>query len=72
MELNRNSTFDLTPREREVLAELVHGRATKAIAKLLIISEATVTNHLHHIYRKLGVKSRVEAAIWALTNGIER
>ena len=62
----------LTHREREVLAELVRSHSTKAIATSLVLSEATVTNHLHHIYCKLGVKSRVEAVIWALLHGIGR
>lgn len=61
---------DLTSREREVLTELAQGKTNQAIAVALIISEATVINHLHHIYRKLGVKSRIEAVLWALNYGI--
>ena len=64
------SVFKLTSREREVLTELAKGQTNKAIAEALNLTEATVTNHLHHIYGKLGVKSRVEAVIWLLIHGV--
>jgi DNA-binding NarL/FixJ family response regulator len=67
--MTQNTVFDLTSRESEVLAELARGRSNKEIARALIITEATVVNHLHHIYRKLAVKSRLEAAIWVLIHG---
>jgi DNA-binding NarL/FixJ family response regulator len=52
----------LTPRETEILAWLARGFASKEIADRLDISPATVSLHLHHIYAKLHVRSRTEAA----------
>lgn len=56
----------LTPREREVLAELCTGKSYKLIADALFISEETVRRHLKSIYRKLEVHSKSEAVIRAL------
>jgi DNA-binding NarL/FixJ family response regulator len=53
---------DLTPREAEVLAWLARGFTSKEIADRLDISPPTVSLHLHHIYAKLHVRSRTEAA----------
>jgi len=61
---------DLTSRELEILALVLTGRTNKAIAKEVSISAKTVEFHLDNIYRKLGVRSRVMAGIWALKNGI--
>ena len=52
----------LTPRETEILSWLARGFASKEIADRLSISPATVSLHLHHIYAKLHVRSRTEAA----------
>lgn len=57
---------DLTDREREILGLLADGRSNKEIARELGISDATVKVHIKHLLRKLGVKSRLEAAVWAL------
>jgi DNA-binding CsgD family transcriptional regulator len=51
----------LTPREREVLRWLAAGKSTSEIARELWVTPATVSKHLHHIYRKLGVTSRTAA-----------
>ncbi len=51
----------LTSRQREVLAELLKGRASKEIARTLNIAEGTVKIHLAAIYRALGVRTRAEA-----------
>lgn len=50
----------LTDREGEVLAEVLEGKANKAIAAELGISEQTVKLHLNRVYGKLGVSRRVE------------
>ncbi|MFZ2031181.1 MAG: response regulator transcription factor [Vitreimonas sp.] len=51
----------LTSRQKEVLAELLQGRASKEIARTLDIAEGTVKIHLAAIYRALGVRTRAEA-----------
>lgn len=50
----------LTPREAEVLAQLLHGRSSRRIQEELFISESTANTHIRHIYAKLGVHSRQE------------
>lgn len=57
---------DLTEREREILVLLAAGRSNKEIARVLGISDATVKVHIKHVLRKLNLKSRLEAAVWAL------
>jgi len=51
----------LSKREDEVFALLCQGLTNKEIAKALFISEVTVKVHLRHVYRKLGVRTRLEA-----------
>jgi DNA-binding NarL/FixJ family response regulator len=55
----------LTPREREVLRHVVAGRSNAEIAKVLFISDKTVSVHVSNILRKSGTATRVEAAAWA-------
>ncbi|HYM01744.1 MAG TPA: response regulator transcription factor [Stellaceae bacterium] len=59
---NRKSFANLTPRESEVLALLAAGRSNKEIGLTLNLQEITVKLHARNIYRKLGVRNRVEAA----------
>jgi DNA-binding NarL/FixJ family response regulator len=56
---------DLTRREREVLRLLGHGLSNAQIARTLFISEKTASVHVSNILRKLGVTSRVQAALAA-------
>ncbi len=56
----------LTRREREVLQLAADGLSNKEIASRLFISEVTVKVHLRHIYGKLGVRNRMEAALHAV------
>lgn len=56
-----NGGEKLTIRQREVLTELLKGRASKEIARALNIAEGTVKIHLAAIYRALGVRTRAEA-----------
>lgn len=60
----------LTPREREVLTLVAEGLGNRDIAQRLFISENTVKNHLRGILEKLGLRSRTEAASYALRNGV--
>ncbi|MBS0447642.1 MAG: two-component system response regulator NarL [Proteobacteria bacterium] len=64
----RAEDIDFTDREREILGLLAAGRSNKEIARVLGISDATVKVHIKHVLRKLDVKSRLEAAVWALQN----
>ncbi|MGQ9365719.1 LuxR C-terminal-related transcriptional regulator [Azospirillum sp. ST 5-10] len=52
----------LTGREREILELLREGLSNKLIARRLNVSEVTVKSHLCHVFRKLGVQNRVQAA----------
>ncbi|OFB44739.1 hypothetical protein BA059_02115 [Mycolicibacterium sp. (ex Dasyatis americana)] len=52
----------LTDTERRVLIEVSNGLTNRQIANVLQMSSKTVANHLYHVYRKLGVASRTEAA----------
>ncbi|HEB98318.1 MAG TPA: response regulator [Thiotrichales bacterium] len=61
---------DLTPRETEILGLLAEGQSNKAIARNLGISDGTVKLHVKAILRKLGVHSRVEAAVIAVERGL--
>ena len=60
----------LTPREREVLAALAEGLDNKSIAERLFISPDTARTHVVKVLRKLGVESRLQAAIVAIQHGI--
>ncbi len=53
----------LTDREREVLKMIALGMSNKQIADKLVITEKTVKTHANHVYRKLGVTSRVQATL---------
>ena len=61
---------ELTPREREILCHLAEGESNKVIARNLGISDGTVKLHVKAILRKLGVHSRVEAAVMAVENSL--
>lgn len=61
---------ELTPREQEILAHIAEGESNKVIARHLGISDGTVKLHVKAILRKLGVHSRVEAAVIAVEHGM--
>ncbi|HSM57835.1 MAG TPA: response regulator transcription factor [Candidatus Sulfomarinibacteraceae bacterium] len=60
----------LTEREVEVLSLLALGNTNRAIAEELTLSEHTVRTHIYHIFNKLGVQTRVEAAVLAISEGL--
>jgi len=66
----REERAHLTPRELEVLAELTRGRANKAIAFELGVSERTVKTHVSNILAKLGLTDRTQAAVYAVEHGL--
>jgi DNA-binding NarL/FixJ family response regulator len=63
---------DLSPRELDVLKLVVEGLSNKLIAGRLGLTEATVKTHVTHIFEKLGVEDRTQAALAAVTRGIVR
>lgn len=58
----------LTTRERQILRLIAAGKSNKHIARELDISDGTVKVHVKNLLRKLNLQSRLEAAVWALTN----
>jgi len=63
---------ELTPREMEILSHVAEGQSNKMIARALNITDGTVKLHVKAILRKLGVHSRVEAAVIAVEQGLGR
>jgi DNA-binding NarL/FixJ family response regulator len=66
----RMGTEELTPRESDVLEQIVSGKSNKEIAAELDISEATVKTHINSLLGKLGVTDRTQAATAAIQRGI--
>ena len=64
------SIDDLTERELQTLKLIALGDSNKHIARKLDITEATVKVHVKHLLKKLKLRSRVEAAVWAVERGI--
>lgn len=62
----------LTPREREVLEQIVGGHTNRVIAQKLSLSVGTVKIHVEHIIAKLGVADRTQAAVRAVESGLLR
>lgn len=58
----------LTNREREILELIAKGMSNKLIARELDISDGTVKVHVKHLLKKLGLRSRVEAAVWMVNH----
>ena len=65
-----DSSETLTGRETEVLGLLARGKADKQIARELFIGESTVKSHVHNILTKLNMKSRTQAALYAVRVGL--
>ena len=64
--------MQFTPREQQILEGLVRGLSNKEIAVVFSISPRTVNYHLDNIFSKLGVRTRTEAAVIALRQGLVR
>jgi DNA-binding NarL/FixJ family response regulator len=60
----------LTAREVEVLGLLARGHSNKEVATRLVVTPKTVSNHVEHIYSKLGVSSRASATLFAIQHGL--
>lgn len=60
----------LSAREREILVKLARGASNKELAREFDLAESTVKIHVQHILRKLNLHSRVQAAVYAVEQGI--
>ncbi len=69
VEIAEPGASPLSPREEDVLREIARGASNKEIARTLQIAETTVKIHVQHILRKLGLSSRVQAAVYASDRG---
>ena len=69
---SRPDVDSLTPRERETLRHLARGASNKEIARSLDLAESTVKVHVQNILRKLNLSSRVQAAVFAVENELDR
>ncbi len=70
LQKEQDGVADLTRREMDVLRLVVEAKTNGEIGMLLGISEKTVEKHLDTIFRKLGVASRVEAAVLAVRSDL--
>lgn len=68
--LNKEKIEWLTKRELDVLRLISKGCSNKKISDELTISERTVKNHISHIFRKIDVEDRTQAAVFAIRNKI--
>jgi DNA-binding NarL/FixJ family response regulator len=66
----RRPMADLSKREADVLRLVARGHPNKLIARELSISEKTVKAHLTHIFQRIGVTDRTQAALWAQRNSV--
>jgi DNA-binding CsgD family transcriptional regulator len=62
----------LTPRQRNVAVCLAEGLSTEELADRLNITPGTAANHIEHILRRLGLRSRTQIAVWAVERGLYR
>lgn len=65
------SLSQLTERERAILGCLANGLSNKLIGRELDITEGTVKVHVKNLLKKLNFRSRVEAAVWAVEQGVK-
>ncbi|HXH49949.1 MAG TPA: response regulator transcription factor [Terriglobia bacterium] len=64
----RKRSYNLTPRELDIISAIVDGYTNKDIAEKFAIAEQTVKHHLGNIFDKLGVSNRLELALFAVNH----
>lgn len=70
--VNANGRFLLTPREEQVVALVADGLTNRGVAHELGLSEYTIRKYLLRIFDKVGISSRVELVLYALSHGEHR
>jgi DNA-binding CsgD family transcriptional regulator len=68
----RQATMELSPRQLDVLRLLVRGRSTREIAVELTLAPETVRNHVRRLLKTLEARTRLEACLIAIRNGLVR
>ena len=66
----RKRSYNLTPRELDIISAIVDGYTNKDIAEKFDIAEQTVKHHLGNIFDKLGVSNRLELALFAVNHNL--
>jgi DNA-binding CsgD family transcriptional regulator len=61
--------YGISARELEIVAQILTGRTNAEIAERLFISVSTAKNHIHNIYRKCGIRNRVELTMLVNESG---
>ena len=69
-EPTKRSAEELSDREIEVLRLLTLGKTDKEIAEQLVLTEVTIRTHISRILTKLGLKNRVQAALYGIRTGL--
>jgi len=62
------TAMKITPRERQMLDGIYAGLSNASIATMMRLSEHTIKSHMYSVYKKIGVKSRLEASNWLHDN----
>jgi DNA-binding NarL/FixJ family response regulator len=70
-DVEAHRVIELTSREREVFALMTQGHSNVEIARALAVASSTVKSHVKEIYKKLGLKNRVEAALYGTIAGFK-
>lgn len=68
---NGSQNYKLTSREKEIIASVAAGRSNRDVSLKFAITERTVKHHLTNIYDKLGLSSRLELAVFAISHRLD-
>jgi two-component system, NarL family, nitrate/nitrite response regulator NarL len=70
--VNASKEYGLTRRELDIIAKIVSGQSNKEVGADFSISERTVKHHLTNIFYKVGVTSRLQLALFAVTHHLNK